>query len=406
MVLAILSILLSVAYAAIMLSYLRGWRALAEWQIPPGWIPQTRVTVVIAARNEAANIAACLRSVTGGSYPHNLLEIIVVDDFSEDETAAVVDGVQQTSGSPFIRLVKLSGLLAPEARFSANKKKAVAIGIARAQGELIVTTDADCVVPADWLRLIVSAYEAKKSGIICAPVAFRAEKNLFQRFQSLDFLGLIGITGAGIRFGFQRMGNGANLAFPKAVFEEAGGFSGNEHLASGDDMFLVQKVAESRPSGIFFLKNPGVAVLTEAQPDWRSFFQQRLRWGTKNAALPEWPVRLILLSVFLFCWTILINAAWVLYANISILFPVAGAPDAVVGVPANNTLPLIILLIQLLVKAVFDYTFLRGMCRYFSREDLMRWFIPSFFMHTVYIALVGAASIFSKKYEWKGRRVK
>lgn len=226
-------------------------------------------------------------------------------------------------------------------------------------------------------------------GLLAAPVAFHREQNLLQRFQSLDFLGLMGITGAGIRLGFQRMGNGANLAYSKAVFEAVGGFAGNDNVASGDDMFLIQKVAARWPGSVFFLKNPAATVLTEAPASWRSFLQQRLRWGTKNAALPEWPVRLVLLAVFLFCSSILINSVLAFLALIGFL--------------SNSILLLTILLGQILVKAAFDYVFLREMCYFFNRKDLMRWFIPSFFLHILYVSLLGAASIFFRKYEWKGR---
>ncbi len=398
--------------------YFRGWRALPEWQIPEGFEPRTRVSVVIPARDEAANINECLSSIIQGSYPPDLLEIIVIDDFSEDGTAEQVLSFQAAAtGSSAIRLIRLSEVLPPEARQGANKKKALETGIAQARGTLIVTTDADCVAPEDWLRLMVSRFHPtplaevgkvgqyvnlttfKKLsnldrspegvGLLAAPVVFHREHNLFQRFQSLDFLGLMGISGAGIYCGFQRMGNGANLAFPKSVFEAVGGYSGNEHLSSGDDMFLVQKIARHYPGSVFFLKNRGAAVMTTAKPDVRSFFQQRLRWGTKNAALPEWPVRLVLLTVFLFCWSILICAVW-----------------AVISLPAGHATVFSALLFQVAAKALCDYVFLREMCGYFGRKDLMRWFLPSFLLHTLYIPPAGAASLFLKKYEWKGRIVR
>ncbi len=174
MALLTVSIFLSIVYAGIMLTYLYGWRVLPEWNVPEDWEPATKVSVVIPARNEAAHIKACLSSIFSGSYPHNLLEIIVVDDFSEDTTAETVGSLQSAVGSkqlavgswqlaverPDLLLICLADLLPMEARLSANKKKAVEIGIAHATGELIVTTDADCVVPVDWLRLVVSRFES------------------------------------------------------------------------------------------------------------------------------------------------------------------------------------------------------------------------------------------------------
>lgn len=391
-----LSIGLAGAYSALIFAYWRGWRALPLRSLPAGFQPRTSVTVAIPARNEAANIGACLRSILEGSYPPNLLEIIVVDDFSNDETAAVVRAFKGQNTR--IKLIALADFFS-EKHLNSHKKKALEIAIDQARGELIVTTDADCVAPPDWLKWLASVFEAGRSPderleialeeqwapkILAAPVAFRHEHNLLQRFQSLDFLGMMGVTGAGIRMGWQRLGNGANLAYPKAVFVALGGYAGADAHASGDDLFLLQKAARRWPRGIFFLKNTAATVLTEAMPDWRSFFAQRLRWGAKNAALPEPGAKIALLLVFLLCWSIVVNVLiiWLLH-------------PALLWVP----------LAQLLVKAVADFFFLREMCRFFGRRDLLRSFAPAFFLHIFYIAAVGAASLFFRKYRWKGRRV-
>lgn len=389
MILASAAIFLSFAYAAAMLAYLLGWRALPEWRLPKHFIPRKRISVIIPCRNEAKHIGACTGSIIDGSYPPDLLEVIVVDDFSEDETVA--------AAGERVRVLRLDEILPEEARQTANKKQAISTGISQARGDIIVTTDADCIAPPDWLLTIAARFE-KERGVgeadpvspilLAAPVVFHREHNLLQRFQSLDFLGMMGITGAGIKMGFQRMANGANLAFDKSLFDAVDGYSGNVQFASGDDMFLVQKIARYRPGSIFFLKNRAAAVRTEARPDWRTFWQQRLRWGTKNAALTEWPVRLVLLLVFLFCWSILINGLL-----------------AIAGLVAGDIFFLKILALQLAVKAASDYLFLREMCRFFERRDLLRWFAPCFLMHTAYIAVIGLASLFFRRFEWKGRRV-
>jgi len=390
---AIFSILFSLAYAALLTIYRSSWKAIPEAQLPQNFKPKNFITIIIPARNEAENIEACLRSILYGTYPSNLLGVIVIDDFSEDETAEIVYQLSESlsrglgTGSS-VTCIRLAEHLPPEARFTPNKKKAIELGLAQAKGEIIVTTDADCLAPKDWLLLIAAAFDNPHIKMVCGPVAFHQEKNLLQKFQSLDFLGMMGITGAGAQLGWHYMANGANLAYRKQVFKEVNGYAGDEDLASGDDMFLVQKVAKHWPRSTVFLKNQKATVLTEAAPDWKSFWQQRLRWGTKNAALPSWPLRLSLLTVFLFCCSIWVNLALVL------MYPV-------VGLLANN---LWILLFQITIKAHFDYLFLSEMCRYFNRRDLLRWFWPSFFLHTAYIVLLGTASIFLKKYEWKGRK--
>jgi len=179
------------------------------------------------------------------------------------------------------------------------------------------------------------------------------------------------------------------LAYRKSVFKEVGGYAGNEQVASGDDMFLMQKVAARHPQGVFFLKNRAATVLTAAQPTWAALWQQRLRWGSKNAALPEWPVRLALLTVFLFCWCLLIFViATFRHCDISSLRHYAGP-----------------LLFSLSVKAAIDFLLLREMCGWLGRREWLRWFWPSFFLHIVYVAAVGAVGLFFKKYRWKGRKM-
>ncbi len=381
-----ISIFLACVYFGIVLAYWRGWRRIPVWVLPENFSPKTRVSVIIPARNEAGKIGECLRSILAGSYPAELLEILVVDDFSEDETANEMLKTAENQAVK-INLLKLAEHLAPGERLNSHKKKAIEIAVAEASGELIVTTDADCVCPVDWLRLIVSIFEKSEKNVqaVAATVLFFQEKNWLQKFQTLDFAGMMGITGAGIAGKFQRLGNGANLAYRKSAFLEVGGFAGADERASGDDVFLLQKIARRWPDGVFFLKNPAATVLTEAQPTWLEFVRQRIRWGTKNTGNQEVGATWRVAAVWFFCVSILGNAAWLVF------FP--GEKLAAV------------LLVQLLLKAVSDWIFLREMSSFFGRRELLRLFVPAFFWHIGYIAGVGAGSLVFKKYEWKGRRV-
>jgi len=368
----------ALAYAALMALCLYGWRRLEGWKTPENYTPKTRVTVLVPARNEVAHIAACLHSLLACRYPAELLEIIVLDDHSDDHTADIA--AQATVGSAVsVQVLRLAEQPGPPI---SGKKSALAFGVSHARGELIATTDADCLVPPDWLLLAASLYEARRPGAIVGPVTAHRERTVFQRFQALDWAGMAGITGAGIALGGHRIGNGANLFYPKAVFEAVGGYAGNADRASGDDVFLVQKIAQHYP--VVFLKNAAAAVRTEVCPDLRAFVQQRLRWGTKNTALPEAGAKAALAVVFLCCVSIVLTP--LLFFFLPVLFPVWCA--------------------QLALKALADYVLLREMCLFFGRRDLLRTFWPAFFLHTAYIAGVGVASLLVKKYTWKGRRVR
>ena len=364
-------------YVLLMLYYFRHWNRLPEIVQDIDFQPKTAFSVVIAARNEQQNIRHCLSALTACRYPAHLLEIIVVDDHSTDETAAVVqDFIAKNATGISIRL------LHPES--GSGKKNAVATGIRHAAHPFIACTDADCEPPENWLLLPAQVFEKQSPKMIAGPVVFHREKKLVEWFQSLDLLGMMGVTGAGIQSRSQHLANGANIAYPKAVFEAVGGFEGNEHIASGDDMFLAQKIVRRWPGSIVFLKNPAAAMPTSAMPDWRSFIRQRLRWGTKNAALPEWSVKLSLAMVFLHCWLIIglgISSLW------SVLF-----------------LPYFSL--ALLAKLIPDYFFLRAMSHFFQKQEAMRWFFPGLILHILYIAGIGLASLVVKRYAWRGRVVR
>ena len=365
-----------------MWKYHRYWKALPHWSIPDAFSPQTKVSILIPARNEAANIEACIQSIFAQKYPANLFNLIIIDDHSSDATPVLVRAMKKKY--PQLELICLSDLQVDQDHI-AFKKWALEQGIAKANGDLIVSTDADCIVSENWLNLLVSFYESEKYAFIAAPVNFFQEQNQLEYFQSLDFIGMMGITGAGIHGKFQHMCNGANLAYEKAAFEAVGGFKGIDGRASGDDMLLLQKMAKHFPKRIGFLKNADATVHTKAMPDWRSFLNQRIRWASKSYDYPEWQVTFRLAMVFLFCLFIL---------GSPLLIPFFGWPVAIA------------FLGMLLVKGIVDYFFLGAMSRFFSRSALMKKYLFAVPLHLIYIVSVGILANLTKTYEWKGRKVR
>ncbi len=366
---------LSAIYGLMMFVWWLGWRRVRSFEATPTTHSSTCVSVIVPARNESSRIEACLNSLLAQRYPNDRMEVIVVDDHSEDHTAVLVQKMAEQH--PCVQLLSRSG------NDPAGKKAALTAGIHHAKGDLIVTTDADCEMPQEWLQHIEAVFNQYLSvQMVTAPVIIHRETNLLQRFQALDLMGMMGITGAGAYTGRLYMANGANLAFRRTAFETVGGYAGNEQIASGDDMFLVQKIVRHFPGGVFFLKQTQATVRTLAPADWRTFVQQRIRWGSKNAAMPGLGVRLPLLAVFIFCWSIIICGV-------------------LAALQAPNTLQAFG--VQLAVKAFFDFLLLREMAVFFKKRTLLRWFVPAFVLHTFYIALIGLASLFLKSYQWKGR---
>ncbi len=375
------SLLLTFLYIAFIFLYDKWWKRLKSFVHTEGYLPTTFFSVLIPARNEQDNIGHCLNAILNGNYPKHLFEIIVIDDHSDDETPQYIRDLALKNTN--IRLIELKNYvqLGDNQPF---KKRAIEAAIGEAKGEWIVTTDADCLSQPNWLNLLAEFYEKTGKRFIAAPVNFHQEKSSFERFQSLDYIGMMGITGAGVEGKFTNMCNGANLAYKKQLFYEVGGFKGIDHVASGDDMLLMQKIARFQPDSIGFLKNTEATVFTKAKETIADFLSQRLRWASKSSSYTEFFTIFQLASVFLFCVTILLSLC------LSIFY---------------DKIFCLLFIIQFVAKTISDFIFLRMMSRFFNRPDLIRPFLTPQYLHILYIIVVGSLANFKKTYNWKGRKV-
>ena len=339
---------------------------------------QVSISVIIAARNEEMNIRNCLHSIIGQSYPKGLFEVIVVDDFSTDDTSTIVNEFEQNQ----VSLILLKDHVG-ETRINSYKKKAIEIAIEKASGELIVTTDADCIAPKRWLETIANFYNLEKPAIIAAPVSYRMEKSFLSIFQSLDFMTLQGITGASIFKNFHAMCNGANLVYQKNAFYEVGGFEGIDDIASGDDMLLMNKISRLYPGRVKYLPSPLAIVETKPVHTVREFLQQRIRWASKTSNYKDKKIIAVLVLVYLFnCFILIIGIISLFHPSMSFS-----------------------LILILLIKIIGELFFLYPVASFYKRKNLLWWFPLAQPFHILYIVLAGALGSFGS-YEWKGRNVK
>ena len=332
-------------------------------------------TIVIPARNEAANIKNCVDSILAQDYPSSFFEVIVVDDFSEDDTAFIVKAIGQDH--PNVKLLSLADFFKP-GEMNSFKKKAIEKAVSHAKGNWIVTTDADCLIPKHWLSLY-SAYILKYNPVfVAAPVMFIKESGILNEFQLLDFLALQGITAAAVGAGKHSMSNGANLAFEKSAFIAVGGYQGVDQIASGDDMFLMHKMKVTLSNRIGYLFHPGAIVLTKAMSNWSDFIMQRIRWSSKARYYDDNSIFWVLLLVYLYNFSLLVLL-------------LAGAYMPV--------------LISLAIKTIFEIVFLSPVSKFYQLTGELRFFPLYQPLHIVYTIVAGLFGQV-KTYTWKGRRVK
>lgn len=392
------SLLLFVGYAALIIYYAIAWKQIPDFQPPASnFQSQTfnvRLSVIIPARNEEANIRACLNSILNQSYPGHLFEVIVIDDHSTDDTAAIV----QEYTNENIRLIKLSDYIETKP-VNAYKKRAIEIGISNATGELIVTTDADCIVPPNWLQTIAAFYTATNAAFIAMPVVYNSNKNFLEIFQSLDFMTLQGITGASVYKRMHSMCNGANLAYTKKAFEEVNGFKGIDNIASGDDMLLMHKIYKKYPAKVFFLKSAEVIVQTAPMQTLKNFFNQRIRWASKADKYDDKRIFTVLLLVYLFNVLLVLMPVVALLKNYQLFLKLSGCATII----QLSILQLWLLLLTL--KTIIEIGFLYPVAKFFSKQQLLWWFPISQPFHVCYTVIAGWLGKFGS-YQWKERKVK
>ncbi|MEJ7611541.1 MAG: glycosyltransferase [Ferruginibacter sp.] len=416
----LISCLFAALYAGLLLYYRYVWTSVPEYkqnrrrglEPPTGFDTNRRrglepptgfttfISVIIPARNEQLNIADCLNSLQEQSYPKELFEIIVVDDHSEDETAAIVKKYAAFN----VRMISLRDHVTD--RINSYKKKAIEVAIAEAKGTLIVTTDADCYLPENWLSTLAAFYEEKNPAFIAAPVAIDCNNRFIEIFQSLDFMTLQGITGAVVSKKQMSMCNGANMAYERTAFYEVNGFAGIDNIASGDDMLLMYKIFERYPERVMFLKSPDAIVQTQPVDNIKQFFNQRIRWASKSGKYKDKRILPVLLLVYIFNCLLLALPVIAIFDNAGLgtMFQPPSGLRAADGVSTYGVSSIDAWLILLLVKTGAELLFLYPVATFFRKRSLL-WLFPLMQpFHILYTVIAGWLGAFGK-YTWKDRRV-
>lgn len=333
-----------------------------------------RITVVIPVRNEAATIGHLLQDLSGQTYLN--FDVIVADDSSTDTTLSIVQQYAQHAS------YALRPLPLPNERTASPKKRAITQSIALATGELILTTDGDCRVGPDWLASFACFYRQTGAKLISGPVTFTPEQTITDALQTVEFSSLIGTGACTMTLGYPTMCNGANLCYVKEVFKEVGGFAGVDHLASGDDEFLMHKIAARYPNGVRFLKRAEAIVRTQPHQSWRAFYNQRKRWASKWRAYQSWLPSLLAVFVFL--------------SNVA---PIVAMVSWLLGFMDGT-----VALICVGVKLVPEFLFLRQVLCFLQKKSSVAAIPLTQLLYPFYVVFFALAAQ-GKGYTWKDREL-
>ncbi|MBJ6367752.1 glycosyltransferase family 2 protein [Snuella sedimenti] len=365
-------ILISIVYLLLIGSFIYGFNKLRSYSIKNNKA-EISFSIIIPFRNEADNLPTLLASIAYLDYPHDQFEIIFVDDNSNDASADLIKA--SSAKSPLnIRLIP------NDRRSDSPKKDAITTAISQAKYEWIITTDADCNLPKYWLQSFNNFIQETDTLYIAAPVTYSIKNTFLMRFQLLDVLSLQGATIGGFGINKPFMCNGANLCYKKSIFKDLQGFKGNDHIAGGDDIFFLEKVAKAYPQQMHYLKCREAIITTTPQMSWQDLISQRIRWAAKTSSYNNW------FGKFTGFIVLLMNAlaiALLMLTFISVTYVKS-------------------LLYVLLIKFSIDFFLIYKTALFFNQKTALRSYFFSFLLYPFFSSYVAVASTF-KGYSWKGR---
>ncbi|MDR2010654.1 MAG: glycosyltransferase [Bacteroidales bacterium] len=326
-----------------------------------------KISVIVAFRNEEKNLDKLLKSLLNQSYKD--YEIILINDHSNDNSTHVINQIKNEK-------IKLYDL--PD-EFQ-GKKHALRYGAKHSDGEILFFTDADCIIPPEWISETYSYMLEKDIKMLCGPVRFYNNPGIFSKLVQLEFLSMTGSGAAGTFLGLAFMCNGANYAIEKNIFSEASAFF-NDKYSSGDDVFLLHYV--SGKYKVDFIKNRKCIIDTKAPENLKELFVQRVRWASKTSGYKT-PVSIITAALtFLMSFILLVSLIAGFFKFIYIY----------------------LFITAFFIKIFTDTLFMIPVLNFYRKSNLI-WFIPLLqIFYPFYIVITGILSLFWHPL-WKGRRVK
>jgi glycosyltransferase involved in cell wall biosynthesis len=221
--------------------------------------PFSRVSIVIPARNEAATLPRTLAALQSQAAPGVEIEVIVVDDGSSDDTAAVA----RSAGA---QVVPLSG---PRGNPGAARNK----GAAAATGDPIVFLDADCVPAAGWLTTLLQAH-ARGATVVGGSLALPEGLPFTAR---CDYYGTSFHVHPRRPAGFTPNHPPANVSVRSAAFRSTAGFTEHGPVADGHEELAWQSELQRAGHPIHF--EPNAVAYHYNRPGLGNLLRRNYRWA-------------------------------------------------------------------------------------------------------------------------------
>ena len=354
------------SYFILILAFHRG---LAYWRnTPPDPDEWPSVSLVIAARNEEKNLPDLFRSLVKLTYPTDRFDIILIDDQSNDRTRELCDAFAAERS-------KVSAMTTTTNQSILNgKARALAQGIARATGDIIAVTDADCEVSPHWVQAHVRWYKAGYDmvGGITLLTKNAAKAHYFERWQSQDWLYLTAASSGAGGFGmpFSILGN--NSSFRREMYERLGGFE-NIRFNLCEDLALMRAFEEGG-GRVALPCTPDIVVQSKPTLIWRELSSQCARWisGAKPISV------LAKITLALGCIGRIFPLLFLIFGHYAVGFA------------------------TLIAAAFFDFSIFFHSARTIHRTDHLKKF-PFYLLFSIVTWARLIPILFKRSVEWKGR---
>lgn len=331
--------------------------------------PQTTFAIIVPFRNEAENLPNLLQSFSNLNYPTDLFEVLLVDDSSKEKFQLSIVNYQLS----IIDNIRVS---------NSPKKDAITTAMKDVKTNWVITTDADCLVPENWLLTFDNYIQKNNVSMLAGAVSYQCDNSFLHHFQQLDLTSLQGATigSFGLKKAF--MCNGANFAYKKSLFESLNGFDGNNKIASGDDVFLLQKAVGLFPDEVHYLKAEEAIVMTKPTENWKSLFYQRVRWAAKTSSYQSSFGKILGLIVF--------------FGNLSFVIGVFFLVFGILSYP--------IFVLLAFSKFMIDFVLIHITNQFLTKTRIKSLLLSSL-LYPFFSSSVALYSLFGS-YEWKERKFK
>jgi cellulose synthase/poly-beta-1,6-N-acetylglucosamine synthase-like glycosyltransferase len=295
-----LAAILALVYAGFVAVCIRGAYSLRRLGKAKAPRVHPSVSVIVPLRNEANNASTTLQALANQDYEGNW-EVHCVDDRSDDATPQILK--EFCSVNPKFTWHSISK---DAPAVTSPKKRALAEGFARSQGEILMTTDADCLPPSGWMRSLASRF-SPGIDIVQGPKRMRPGKRWLHRYQRMEVFGLVSIEAASFALGRPMLASAPSLAYRRSLYEKVGGFEGIEDSVSGDDDLLVRKMSHVPEVGVTYCPDASACVETGNEETWIGLLRQRARWSSNGAHYAEKGFVATLVGLYLFYLVLLVS---------------------------------------------------------------------------------------------------